>query len=221
MYCMPAHAVPKPNSEDLQMVTDHSAGPYSLNSMVDHDLVTGYPLDNITHMGEMLLKNRRSSADTVEMVVWKSDIAEAYRLMPLHPLWQMKQINTVDGSRYVDRNITFRNSGSPAIFISFNSLVAWIAKHVRGIHRLATYINDSSGFDRSDDLLLYSPYGSPFPCHQTLLLQLWDDLRIPHKRSKQIFGPVIPIIGIDVDPNAMTLSLSPARRSDLCDALQS
>jgi len=221
MYCMPAHAVPKPNSEDLRMVTDHSAGPYSLNSMVNHDLVTGYPLDNMTHMGEMLLENRRSTADTVEMVVWKSDIAEAYRLMPLHPLWQMKQINTVDGLRYVDRNITFGNSGSPTIFISFNSLVAWIAKHVRGIHRLATYIDDSSGFDRSDDLLLYSPYSSPFPHHQTLLLQLWDDLRIPHKRSKQIFGPVIPIIGIDVDPNAMTLSLSPARRSDLCDALQS
>jgi len=176
------------------MVTDHSAGPYSLNSMVDHDLVTGYPLDNMTHMGEMLLENRRLTADTVEMVMWKSDIAEAYRLMPLHPLWQMKQINTVDGSRYIDRNITFRNSGSPTIFISFNSLVVWIAKHVRGIHRLATYIDDSSGFDRSDDLLLYSPYGSPFPHHQTLLLQLWDDLRIPHKHSKQIFGPVIPII---------------------------
>ena len=221
MYCMPAHAVPKPNSEDLRMVTDHSAGPYSLNSMVDHDLVTGYPLDNMTHMGEMLLENRRSTWGNDELLVWKSDIAEAYRLMPLHPLWQLKQINTVDGLRYVDRNITFGNSGSPAIFISFNSLVAWIAKRVRGIHRLATYIDDSSGFDRSNDLLLYSPYGTSFPRHQTLLLQLWDDLRIPHKRSKQIFGPVIPVIGIDVDPNAMTLSLSPSRRSDLCDALQS
>jgi hypothetical protein len=60
MYCMPAHAVPKPNSSDLRMVTDHSAGPFSLNSMVDHSLVTGYPLDNMTHIGEMLLAHHRS-----------------------------------------------------------------------------------------------------------------------------------------------------------------
>ena len=221
MYCMPAHAVPKPNSSDLRMVTDHSAGPYSLNSMVNHDLVTGYPLDNMTHMGEMLLENRRLTQGAVDMLIWKSDIAEAYRLMPLHPLWQMKQVNTVDGLRYIDRNITFGNSGSPAIFISFNSLVAWIAKHVRGITHLATYIDDSSGFDRSNDCLRYAPYDTSFPRHQTLLLQLWDDLRIPHKRRKQIFGSVIPVIGIDVDPNAMTLSLSTKRRSDLCDALHS
>jgi len=57
MYCMPAHAVPKPNSSDLHMVTDHSAGPHSLNSMIDHERVTGFPLDNITHMGKMLLGN--------------------------------------------------------------------------------------------------------------------------------------------------------------------
>jgi hypothetical protein len=37
MYSMPAHAVPKPNSTNLHMVTDHSAGPFSLNSMIDHE----------------------------------------------------------------------------------------------------------------------------------------------------------------------------------------
>jgi hypothetical protein len=221
MYCMPAHAVPKPNSTDLRMVTDHSAGPYSLNSMVDHDQVTGYPLDNMTHLGEMLIAHHLATADTRETVVWKSDIAEAYRLMPLHPHWQLKQINTVDSLRYVDRNVPFGNSSSAAIFISFNSLVAWIAKNERGIRNLATYIDDSSGFDYADDLLLYEPYNTHFPRHQTLLLQLWDDLCIPHKAKKQIFGPVIPIIGIDVDPNAMTLTLSPKRRADLCDALYS
>jgi hypothetical protein len=141
--------------------------------------------------------------------------------MPLHPHWQLKQINTVDGLRYVDRNNPFGNSSSAAIFIAFNSLVAWIAKRKRGIHNLVTYIDDSSGFDYEGDLLHYEPYGSPFPRHQTLLLQLWDELSIPHKLKKQIFGNVIPIIGIDVDPNAMTLTLSPERRRDLCDALYS
>jgi hypothetical protein len=42
MYSMPIHAVPKPNSEDLCLVNDHSAGPFSLNSMIDHSQVTGF-----------------------------------------------------------------------------------------------------------------------------------------------------------------------------------
>ncbi|KAF9543882.1 hypothetical protein CPC08DRAFT_622554, partial [Agrocybe pediades] len=54
MYSMPVHAVPKPNSDDFRMVTDHSAGRHSLNSMINHDEVTGFPLDNLHHMGEML-----------------------------------------------------------------------------------------------------------------------------------------------------------------------
>ena len=218
---MPAHAVPKPNSSDLRMVTDHSAGPHSLNSMIDHDRVTGFPLDNMTHMGEMLLTHHRQTLGSDELLAWKSDIAEAHRLMPLHVLWQLKQINTVDGQRYVDRNATFGSSSSAAIFISFNSLVAWIAKNKRGIKHLATYADDSSGFDRKDDLLLYEPYATSYPRSQTLLLCLWDELSIPHKPKKQVFGAVLPIIGINVDLNAMTLTLPREKRDDLCDALYS
>jgi len=219
MYCMPVHCVPKPGSTDLRMVTDHSAGQFSLNSMIDHNLVTGYPLDNLTHMGEMLLSYHRWSNSDRKLVMWKSDIAEVYRLMPVHPFWQIKQINTVDGLRYVDRNNAFGSSASGAIFIAFNSLVAWIARNKCGIRYLATYVDDSSGFDLEDNLLYYEPYDTMFPHHQTLLLKLWDELSIPHKLKKQIFGPIIPIIGIDVDPNTMTLSLSAQRRTDVCEAL--
>jgi hypothetical protein len=130
MYSMPAHAVPKPNSTDLRMVTDHSAGPFSLNSMIDHEQVTGFPLNNMTHMGEMLLAHFHSMEVSHELLVWKSNIAEAHHLMPVHPLWQLKQVNTIDGWQYIDRNITFGSSSSSTIFISFNSLVAWIARNV-------------------------------------------------------------------------------------------
>jgi len=99
--------------------------------------------------------------------------------------------------------------------------VAWIARNKCGIQYLATYVDDSSGFDLEDDFLFYEPYDVSFPHHQTLLLRLWDELSIPHKRKKQIFGAVIPVIGIDVNPNAMTLSLSKEKCSDICDALYS
>jgi len=217
MYCMPVHAVPKPNSSDLHMVTDHSASPFSLNSMVNHDLVTGYPLDNMTHLGEMLISHHFSNVHHQKTVIWKSDIALC--LSTLTGRSNRLTVNTVDGLRYVDRNNPFGNSSSAAIFISFNSLIAWITRHKRGIMNLATYIDNSSGFDYEDDLLPYEPYATSFPRHQTILLQLWDKLSIPHKLKKQIFGPIIPVIGINIDPNAMTLTLSAECQCDLCDTL--
>jgi hypothetical protein len=60
MYSMPIHTVKKPHSTDLCLVTDHSAGPFSLNNMIDHSQVTGFPLDNILHLGEMLLDVHQS-----------------------------------------------------------------------------------------------------------------------------------------------------------------
>jgi hypothetical protein len=57
-YSMPIHAVPKLHSTNLQLVTNHSAGDYSLNSMIKREDIIGYPLDNMTHLGEMLLRKR-------------------------------------------------------------------------------------------------------------------------------------------------------------------
>jgi hypothetical protein len=42
MYSMPIHAVPKPHSTDLRLVTNHSAGDYSLNSMIRREDISGF-----------------------------------------------------------------------------------------------------------------------------------------------------------------------------------
>ncbi|KJA19287.1 hypothetical protein HYPSUDRAFT_143936 [Hypholoma sublateritium FD-334 SS-4] len=219
MYASPIHAVPKSDSTDLRMVTDHSAGDFSLNSMIHHELVTGYPLDNMKYVGAMLLKLRQSLPENSELVMWKADIAEAYCLMPMHPHWQLKQTNIVDGTCYVDRNLAFGSSASAAIFIAFNSLVSWIAMNVRGVERLATYIDDSSGCNLAGDVLFYKPYGRYFPRDQTVLLNLWDSIGIPHKERKQVFGAPLTVIGISVDPNAMTLTLPSEARLRLLKEL--
>jgi hypothetical protein len=73
MYAMPIYAVPKPHSVDLRLVTDHSAGPFSLNGMIDHAQVMGFPLDNVRHLGEMLYDVRRSIGN-VSLTLWKSDM---------------------------------------------------------------------------------------------------------------------------------------------------
>jgi len=115
MYSMPIHAVPKPRSTDLQMVTDHSAGRFSLNSMIPHDDIASYPLDNLRNLGEILLNLRDKIGSQVPLILFKSDVAEAYRLLPVHKKW----CNAFGG----------RASGS--LWIAFNSLVTWIARNIR------------------------------------------------------------------------------------------
>lgn len=201
------------------MVTDHSAGPYSLNNMIDHSRVTGFPLDNLRQLGEMLLNVRQSTCNML-LTLWKLDITDAYRLLPMHPLWQIKQTVFIDGNHYVDCNLAFGSSASTAIFISFNSLVAWIAKYVKGLEHLSNYVDDSSGCGSAEHTLLYEPYGKHFPVPQTQLLLLWDELGIPHKPHKQIFGCPLPIIGIKVDANRMTLTLPEASKLCLVNELR-
>ena len=117
MFCMPIYAVPKPGSTDLRLVNDHSAGPYSLNSMIDHSLVTGYPLDNLHQLGNMLL-SLHDLTPGLDVVMWKSDIAEAYCMCPMHLMWQIKQAVCIDGEYYIDHANCFGSSASFAIFVS-------------------------------------------------------------------------------------------------------
>jgi hypothetical protein len=173
----------------------------------------------MTHLGEMLLHVRNKEGN-FPLVLFKSDIAEAYRLLPVHPYWQIKQINTIDGERLVDRNNCFGGRGSGAIFIAFDSLVTWIAKNVKLIPYLGAYSDDSFGIDQTENLIPYKKYNKLMPEQQVKLLCLWDELGIPHEERKQIWGAPLTVIGIDVDPNKMTLSLPPDRRTDLIAELR-
>ena len=198
MYCMPIYAVPKPHSTDLRLVTDQSYGKFSPNSMIRHDKVTGFPLDNMVLFGEMLMDLERREPGK-ETVVWKSDVSEAYRILPMHPRWQIKQVTRVDDQYFVDRCNVFSGCGAPGIFISFNALVTWIAKEIKGIRYLSNYVDDDSGCGCRDDLLIYEPYGKDYPREQVVLMNLWDELGIPHKPHKQVNGSPLPVIGITVD----------------------
>ena len=214
MYSMPIHAVPKPHSTDLRLVTNHSAGEYSLNSMIKREDIAGFPLDNMTHLGEMLLKKREEFPNE-ELILFKSDISDAYRNLPMHPLWQVKQVNTIGGQRHVDRRNCFGGKGSGSLFISFNSLVTWIGKEVYKIPDLGTYSDDSFGIELAKNLTYYEAYNQLMPTSQVKLLNLWDRLGIPHKQKKQVFGKKLTIIGFNVDANELTITLPTESKVDL------
>ena len=223
MVCMPIYAVPKPHSTKLRLVNDHSASHFSLNSMIDHNYVTGYPMDNLAQYGEQLVNLRKEGTDLIgpgSLSSWKSDIEGAFRLCPMHPHWQVKQAVRIGTNFYIDRCTVFGSSASPAIFITFNSLVTWIAKHKRRIPFITTYVDDSSGCTWTDDVAFYAPYNKHLPSPQARLLTLWDDLGIPHQEKKQIHGTSIPIIGIQVDPNEMSYTLPAESQAKLLAELE-
>ena len=217
MYCMPQYVVPKPHTNSWRLVNDLSAGPYSLNSMVDRQFITGYPLDNLTQFGELLIRKMKESPG-LKFIAWKSDISEAYRICPMHKLWQIKQVVRVKGELMVDRVNVFGGSGSGPIFISVNSLVSWIAKHEKEVDDLV-YVDDSFGVEELGKETFYPPYGESFPSQQARLLELWDELGIPHKRKKQVNGPSLLILGILVDMEKLTFTLPDEARERLLNEL--
>ena len=216
MYCMPCYIVPKPQL-GWHLVNDLSAGTFSLNSMVDRRFVTGYWLDNLGHLGELLLKKYQHYEG--KQVMWKSDISEAYQMCPMHLMWQIKQGVWILGKLYIDRVNQFGGCASPAIFIVVNGLVAWIAKHKHLVEDLI-YVDDSFGVEDEGEVLWYALYECELPKQQARLLLLWDELGIPHKREKQIHGKKLTILGIDVDVEELSFMLTEEARAHLMNELE-
>jgi hypothetical protein len=217
MYCMPLYVVPKPHTNSWRLVNDFSAGDFSLNSMVDRQYITGYPLDNLSHLGELLLRRKREKPG-IKLVLWKSDVSEAYRICPMHKLWQIKQVVRVQDELSVDRVNVFGGSSSGPIFISVNALAAWVARYERLIESLV-YVDDSFGVEEDGKMKFYAPYDQLFPAQQACLLELWDEIGFPHKLRKQIFGSELEVLGIVVDANLLTFSLSEESKDRLSKEL--
>ncbi|TEB27306.1 hypothetical protein FA13DRAFT_1634747 [Coprinellus micaceus] len=214
MYAMPLHTVPKDGGEKLRLVTNHSRGDFSLNSMVDKNWMGKVPLDGMKVFGEDMFEIRQRNPGK-RIVAWKSDVSEAYHLIPMHPRWQIKQVEIIDLISYLNRCNVFRGTGSQADFISFMACVLWIAINVYHIDFVSEYSDNHPGLAVEGDKMWYEPYKKDMPTPQVRLLLLWDELGIPHSEKKQIWGSLLVIIGILVDPNEMTMTLPNEARRDL------
>jgi len=45
------------------------------------------------------------------------------------------------------------------------------------------------------------------PKNQVKLLELWDEINLPHKDSKQVYGSMLTVIGIEVDANVLSMTM--------------
>ncbi|KZT22419.1 hypothetical protein NEOLEDRAFT_661863 [Neolentinus lepideus HHB14362 ss-1] len=205
MSSTPIWVVPKPRSDKLRLVVDHSAGEHALNAMISKE-DAHIRLDNIHDLGKCLRRARQEHGDA-PLVMFKSDASQAYRRLPMHPLWQIRQVITVGDDRHVDRCNNFGNRAGGKLWCTFMSLVLWIAINVKMILDLLGYVDDSFSWEFLGRVLFYPPYGQYYPTKQALLLRLWDEIGLPHEKPKQEYGPNLTIIGFDVDPALMRVTM--------------
>lgn len=218
MYSMPLFVIPKPLTINFRVVIDHSAEPHSLNSCIPRDKVS-VVLDNMHDLG-LALRHARLEHPNEPLVVIKSDVSQAYRRLPMHPLWQIRQIVSFKGERHVDRCNIWGDRGAGHIWCSFMGLVLWIAREVKNLRDLFAYVDDAFSWDFAGNLELYEPYDAFLPEKQVRLLELWDELGIPHQQEKQLFGSELRIIGFLVNTEAMTITMPRESLVDLAGAIE-
>ena len=91
--------------------------------------------------------------------------------------------------------------------------------HKCGINRLLHYVDDAFNVSFSEDLLFYTPYGCFMPTDQTWFLLLLDEIGVPHKDKKQLYGESLEIISLLVDICNMSISMSDDAKQSLIEAL--
>src|SRR5882724_2900575 len=103
----------------------------------------------------------------------------------------------------------------------FMGLVMWIGIHVYSIKDLLHYMDDSFSYDTNPSLEYYGPYNAYYPSKQCRLLILWDDISLPHKKRKQVFGQNLNIIGFHVNLRVMSFMMPSESKKDLISAVRS
>jgi hypothetical protein len=218
MHSSPIAAVPKSTPGKFRLIIDQSSGPHGLNSAIAKSQVK-VKLDNIHDLGTELIATRQKYPSR-PITLFKSDVKSAYRQLPMHPLWQNKQVVTVDGQHHIDRCNTFGNRGGGWIWDSFISLVNWIGVEKRRIPGLLGYVDDNFGWEFEGNTKYYRPYKKHLPAKQARLLELWDELGIPHDEEKQLSGPSLTILGYDVDANAMTVKVPNEKKAKVISQIR-
>ena len=219
MHSSPIGAIPKSTPGKYRFIMDQSRGPYSLNSTIPRHKVK-VKLDTIHDLGKKLLAVRKKYPKR-KIILWKSDVKSAYRLLPVHPHWQIKQAVFVNGQHHIDRCNTFGNRGGGWNWDSFISLVNWIGTEKKGISDLLGYVDDNFSWEFEENKRYYKPYKKLMPTKQVKLLKLWDELGIPHEEEKQLSGPSLRILGYDVDANAMTVQVPNEKKDKVVKLLRS
>lgn len=214
MKVSPLLLVKKKGSSKKRVCTDMSYGKPSLNDLVHKDRIR-VSFDSLISFAPYLVELSRRG---VPLVIWKSDVMNAYRILSMALTWQVRQIVCVNGLFHVDRCANFGLAVSPKLWCSFFLLVLWIARTRLGISHMNNLMDDTWGVSLMSSLVPFR--GHQVPLDQAKLLILFDLLRIPWEWKKQLQGSNLEIIGFHVCTRDLQFSLTPDKKAGLVEALR-
>jgi len=109
--------------DKARVITDHTAS--GLNDGIPRSEAK-VRYDDMHPFGQILYNAIRTTPNR-RLVVFKSDVASAFLNLPAHPLWQLRQIVTVDEALHIVRRLVFGNRASPRIWCAVSGLLCWIS----------------------------------------------------------------------------------------------
>lgn len=214
MKVSPLFLVSKKGSEKMRVCTDMSFGSPSLNDSIDKDKIKCC-FDSLISFAPYMVEMYRRG---IKLVVWKSDVQNAYRLLAMALAWQMRQVVKVRNTFHIDKCANFGSAASPKIWVSFFSLVLWIARTRLGLTRINNLMDDTWGVCPASSMVTFK--GHLVPLDQAKLLLLFDLLKIPWEWKKQLYGEELEIIGHLAKANELSFSLPSEKKAELVAALR-
>ena len=159
--------------------------------------------DDMRTFGQAIFNAKRAHPNEA-LVTWKSDVSSTFLNLPAHPIYQLRQVVDVEGTRRLIHHLVFGNRASPCCWCSVSALMCWIGIKKFDIKDLHDFMDDFFSWALAADLVFYK--GISRPRSQARLLMFWDEIRCPWKEKKQEFGMELKIIGFYVDINRGTLT---------------
>lgn len=213
MKVSPLLLAAKAGSSKLCLCTDMSFGSPSLNDHVRKAKIR-VSYDSLASFAPYM---KAIEALGSPLILWKSDVACAYRNIPMCWQWQLRQIILIGGRYHADRCASFGSAASPKIWVSVYSLVLWIAIQVLHLNSFNNLMDDTWGVSTEASLVLFK--GVTMPLNQAKLLLLLNYLNFPWSWDKQLSGTHLEIIRHHVKADELSFSLSPEKKAALVQAL--
>ena len=79
--------------------------------------------------------------------------------------------------------------------------------HILDSEEKAKHWASMTHLEHAQNVTWYQPYWMFIPTDQVKILELWDEINLPHKEKKQVYGSIFTIVGIEVNANALTMSM--------------
>lgn len=196
-----------------RVVYDHTFPPSNNTNQYINTPTTGF-LDQLSDLLLHIHAATKQLNPKELLVGWKADIANAHRLIPLHPLASLKCAIRYGCPTLYDRRLSFGLRNANVLFAYLAGLLSWVMRYKLHIRPVLVFVDDFFGIDAQP-----ASSNSPPPALKQVT-QLIDYLSIPCKPQKCQFGQQLQILGINCDFQSLTIFLTTTQLNEILHACE-